>query len=163
MKPPKYPFVPKSTKSLIPGQFWAVPLSDGTFACGRVIALKSGRYSARAFLAGLLDWHGSKPPTEEDIVGRKTLRQGHAHIKTIVETGGFILGYRALELDGIEPGLFLSQSGAHVNCRLQRGFETLRPATPAEQATLPTLTTWGLQVIRVEAEAKFCSPRNEDK
>src|SRR5262249_10570900 len=37
---PTYPFVPRSTAYLRPGQFWAIPLSDGRFACGRVLALK---------------------------------------------------------------------------------------------------------------------------
>ncbi|EMM74367.1 hypothetical protein LEP1GSC038_4747 [Leptospira weilii str. 2006001855] len=26
----KYPFVPKSNRSLIPGQFWAIPLYNGS-------------------------------------------------------------------------------------------------------------------------------------
>ena len=32
-----YPFEPKSITYLRAGQFWAVPLSDGRFGCGRVL------------------------------------------------------------------------------------------------------------------------------
>jgi hypothetical protein len=58
----KYPLIPKSTKRLMPGHFWALPLSDGTFGCGRIIMLKKiedGNTHSRLFLAGVLDWHGT--------------------------------------------------------------------------------------------------------
>jgi hypothetical protein len=32
-----YPFVPRSNAKFRPGQFWAIPLPDGRFACGRVL------------------------------------------------------------------------------------------------------------------------------
>ena len=38
---PEYPFEPKSNAHLLPGQFWGVPLSDGRWACGRVLAVKT--------------------------------------------------------------------------------------------------------------------------
>ena len=62
---PGYPFVPKSNAYLRAGQFWAVPLSDGRFGCGRVLDVpKSGDLhvpaNSRMFLAGLLDWVGSR-------------------------------------------------------------------------------------------------------
>ena len=38
---PKYPFEPKSNAHLMPGQFWGVPLSDGRWACGRVLAVQT--------------------------------------------------------------------------------------------------------------------------
>ena len=112
MRDATYPFIPKSTKAMSAGQFWAVPLSDGRFACGRVITLAQGggKPDLRCFLAGLLDWVGSSPPTADSIAGRRTIKQGGAHIKAIVHTGGAILGSRPLELDGIQPDLFLSQS-----------------------------------------------------
>lgn len=160
MPPTKYPFVPESTRTLLPGQFWAIPLSDGSFGCGRVIALKDkdARYSLKAFLAGLLDWHEKTPSSEDTIKGRKTLEQGHAHIKTIIETGGSILGWRQLELDGIEPDYFLNQSPDSPKCKLMRGFETLRIATPSERSKLSVFSTWGYEVIRLRAEKKFCVP-----
>jgi hypothetical protein len=38
---PKYPFEPKSNTHHLPGQFWGVPLSDGRWAYGRVLAVKT--------------------------------------------------------------------------------------------------------------------------
>jgi hypothetical protein len=32
-----YPLLPKSNRSLIAGQFWAIPLKFGNYACGRVL------------------------------------------------------------------------------------------------------------------------------
>ncbi|HSI64804.1 MAG TPA: Imm26 family immunity protein [Candidatus Saccharimonadia bacterium] len=157
MKSVTYPFSPKSTRSLAPGQFWAVPLPDGRFGCGRVITLQlkeNGTIDLRMFLAGLLDWVGAEPPTIESIAGRRTLEQGGAHIKTILATGGSILGHRPLTADGIEPGLFLSQSPGK-GCMLQRGFEILHPATASEQTELRTLQTWGYMVIQRMAEKHF--------
>jgi hypothetical protein len=152
-----YPFAPKSTKSLIAGQFWAVPLSDGRFVAGRVIMLRKkedGKADLRGFLAGLLDWVGTQPPTSEAIAGHRTLEQGHAHIRTILHTGGAILGCRPLKADSIEPSLFLSGSPG-AGCMLQRGFQVLRPATLREQHELPVFCTWGYNVIRLLAEKYF--------
>lgn len=33
----RYPFVPKSNRFLAAGQYWALPLSNGQFGCGRVM------------------------------------------------------------------------------------------------------------------------------
>src|SRR5689334_1475440 len=119
MAPTKYPFVPKSTASLEPGQFWSIPLQSGRFACGRVLQLKEirGRRDSRIFLAGLLDWVGSEPPTSDSISRRRAVEQGEVHVKTIHENGGQILGCRPLLEDDIEPGFFLDQSpgkGCHL-------------------------------------------------
>src|SRR5262245_21051544 len=104
----RYPFVPRSTARLCAGQFWSIPLLNGRWACGRVLQLKvtaGGRRDSRAFLAGLMNWSSRYPPTSDTIAGAQVLEQGQAHIKTIRENGGIVLGYRALEADGIEPGL----------------------------------------------------------
>ena len=53
------------------------------------------------FVAGLMDWVGDEMPTAEDLAGRPALDQGHAHIKTIVHTGGQILGCLELDEDAI--------------------------------------------------------------
>jgi hypothetical protein len=153
----EYPFAPKSTRSMQAGQFWAVPLLDGRFACGRVIALREqegGKPDLRMFLAGLIDWVGASPPTAESIGGCGTIGQGAAHIKTILHTGGEILGCRSLELDGIEPDFFLSQAPGR-SCCLQRGFQVLRYATIDEQRELQTFGTWGYMVIQRLAEKHF--------
>ena len=94
-----YPFIPKSTHYLEPGQFWGIPLEHGRYACGRVLGTVPD--SRRLFVAGLLDWCALRPPDEVSIAGRPVLEQGRAHIKTITENGGAILGCRPLDLDGI--------------------------------------------------------------
>ena len=140
-----------------PGQFWAVPLSNNRFACGRVIALRfraDGTRDSRGFLAGLLDWVGTSHPTPDSIAGKQTIEQGAAYIRTIVHTGGTVLGYRALELDGIEPDFFLSESPG-PGCSIQRGFEVLRAASKHEQRELTVFSTWGYMVIQQLAEHYF--------
>ncbi|KOS66396.1 hypothetical protein AEA09_16735 [Lysinibacillus contaminans] len=155
-----YPFKPKSNKELIPRQFWAIPLPNGNFACGRVVQV-TGKYSAvptKTFLAGLMDWSDSVPPTLESIAGTKTIIQGVAHINCIYETGldGMISGYRPLELDSIEPNYFRSQIGYQPEyCKLMRGLEEVRPITKAECGKYSTLGIWGTDYIRQVAESKL--------
>ena len=81
----KYPFEPRSNSYLVPGQFWGVPLSDGRWACGRVLAIKSepDAYfpgNSRTFLAGLMNWDGDDPPTSDSIAGQTLVAQGWAHV-----------------------------------------------------------------------------------
>lgn len=154
--PATYPFVPRSTTSLVPGQFWAIPLSDGSFGCGRVIETKPpGSAGARLlFLAAVLDWYADVPPTSGAIAGVKCLDQGQAHMKAITETGGCILGHRPLELDSIEPWEFRGNQ-FHVNSYVYRGMEPLRPQEPADKS-LPVLSTWGYKVPGAIVERRFC-------
>lgn len=102
---PEYPFQPKSNAHLESGQYWAVPLSDGRYACGRVLDLPRAHDAlgsvTRVFLAGLMDWVGMTPPDSEAIGGRGVLRQGWAHVLTIQKTGGALLGCRNVDEDGI--------------------------------------------------------------
>jgi hypothetical protein len=155
---PGYPFVPKSNRFLAPGQYWAVPLSDGRFGCGRVLDVPpSGDLhvpaNARMFLAGLLDWVGPQPPTDQSIVGAGLIAQGFAHIKTILTTGGEVLGWRDLEADGIVPAPWRShEAGGTV--WIYEGARRVRPAT-ADDRDLPLMSTWGYAVITVIAEQQF--------
>ena len=151
-----YPFVPKSANWLIAGQFWALPLRNGTFGCGRVIEVPPAetRTSRVEFLAGVLDWHSTTIPTSDSIAGARCLKQGHAHIRAITRTGGEILGYRNLADDGIKPWLF---RGAVFwkNSQVLQGLVPLRSQTPDDNE-LPVLSTWGYDVPRVIAEGRFC-------
>jgi hypothetical protein len=153
-----YPFEPKSTAYLEPGQFWGVPLSDGRFACGRVLAVPREPdpfipVSSRIFLAGLHRWVGDAPPTSEDIAGAGLLAQGFVHIRAIREHGGSLLGMRSLEADGVVPHRWLSHAGGGT-VWVYEGAIRLRPATAAD-ATLPIVSTWGYSVISVIAEDAF--------
>ncbi len=153
----QYPFIPKSTAYMQEGQFWDIPLSNGQFACGRVVQfnLRNGRRDSRLFLAGLLDWCGDEPPTATTIARCQILEQGGAHIRTIEWNHGAIRGWRSLDADGIEPLFKLSQMVMNKDCMLQRGFEVLRPATLHEQKTLYVHSVWGHAVIQGLAEAYF--------
>jgi hypothetical protein len=150
-KPLSYPFVPKTTTRMMPGQFWALPLRDGSFGCGRVIHLMPGMRVL--FLAAVLDWHAHSPPTFESIAGARCLDQGQAHLKVITETGGSILGHRPLELDQIAPWEF-RQAEYHANSRVLRGLEPIRPQRPNDSC-LPVLSTWGYGVPVIVAEKRF--------
>ena len=147
-----YPFVPKSSASLRPGHFWSIALSKGRFACGRVIqSPESG--SRTTLLAGLLDWSGATPPTSASIAGAKCLEQGRIHYKSIIQTGGEVLGLRPLELDDLSPWLFRG-SEFWRNSLVYEGLEPLRDQT-LEDGNLPVLSTWGLAVIQIAAERHF--------
>ncbi len=151
-----YPFVPRSTAYLREGQFWHIPLSDSSFACGRVLQfdLRNGKRHSRLFLAGLLDWHAMQLPTVESIAGSALLRQGLAHIQTVAWNNGAILGHRPLEADGLEPFLELSE-WPHPGCKLLKGFDTLRQATLRERKTLYVQSGWGNEFIKLLAEEYF--------
>jgi hypothetical protein len=99
-----YPFEPESIAYLRAGQFWAIPLSDGRFGCGRVLYVPdpsdpqpSLYLNTRIFLAGLMDWSGDEPPTSQGIAGCKLLEQGRVHVVATTDTGSKILGQRDLE------------------------------------------------------------------
>ena len=91
---PPFPFQPKSTTHLARGQFWALPLDDGRFGAACVVGehWKDGRRHTRSFIAGVMAWHGRQPPTAADLKGCAIAAHGFAHIKTIVASGGQILG-----------------------------------------------------------------------
>ncbi len=157
-----YPFEPESNRYLQPGQYWPVSLSDGRFACGRVLAVPTDPdpfipVSTRLFFAGLLDWVGREAPSDRNIAGAALLRQGFAHIKTISATGGPIVGIRPLDLDGVEPYLWRSHSGG-PGVWVYRGAHPVREAQRAD-ASLPVMSTWGFRVLSVVAEATFVHGR----
>jgi hypothetical protein len=158
-KPLTYPFVPKTTNWLLAGQFWALPLSDGTFGCARVIEVPPVelRRSRMEFLAGVIDWHSSEMPTSDSIAGAPCLVQGQAHLKAITRTGGEILGFRDLAADGIEPWLF---RGAHSwkNSQVSRGLVPVRAQTPGDNDLL-VLLTWGYNVPRLIAEKRYVTSK----
>ena len=87
-----YPFIPRSTTHLVPGQFWALPLSNNRFAAGCVLAklMLDGKIHTRLFLAGLLDWSATVPPRIELLTDVGVLERGAAHIKAIVQSGSIL-------------------------------------------------------------------------
>lgn len=98
---PSYPFTPKSNRYLRAGQFWSIPLRDGRFACGRVMAVPAfGPKDRTGLVVGLMDWVGAEPPRQEDIAGRRVLYQALTRHEAIAK-GGQVLGERPLEADGL--------------------------------------------------------------
>lgn len=132
-----YPFIPRSNARLKPGQFWAIPLSDGRFACGRVLRvdreLRQGRRTM--FVAGLLDWVGSEPPTFDSIAGAPLLEAGRARVELISFRDGAILGERALHLDRIVPPATLTSywGEAYAADRAESSFLSGDPPPRAER------------------------------
>lgn len=116
---PDYPFVPRSNAHLRPGQFFAVELEDGRYACGRVISNdRADGYGARTWFVGALhDWVSSDPPTVDSIAGAPLLEAFHCPFGLIPESGGPVLGLRPLAADGIalgagEPRSYVSETYA---------------------------------------------------
>ena len=163
--PPAYPFVPKSNRWLEAGQFWAIPLTDGRFACGRVLDVPRVDdlhvpVNSRMFLAGLVDWSGTESPTRDTIAGSGLVDQGFAHIKAILTTGGEILGSRPLMLDRIVPMRWRSHVAGGTVWTFE-GAQRLRPATDADR-DLPVMGTWGYSVIKILAEERFVGPASAE-
>jgi hypothetical protein len=103
---PEYPFEPKSNAHLRPGDFWALPLRDGQYAAGRVLAVPAfGPRDRLGIVVGLLDWLGSEPPTSEAIAGRQLVAEAKCRVEGITKTGGQVLGNRPLDADGIVPSV----------------------------------------------------------
>ncbi len=151
---PTYPFVPKSTRLLSPGDYWAVPLEDGRFACGRVLQTKGDHLPtpSRTFFGGLHDWVAERPPVADDIGSAGLIDCGIMHLKAITESGGKVLGH--CPMGGIELPLALDgRAGRGV--RVVRGAQTLRPASEGDFDALPVLGTWGSRVITVLARSKL--------
>jgi hypothetical protein len=128
---PATPFAPKTNTHLLPGDWWAVPLRDGRFAAGRVLARQAfGATDRTGVTVALLDWVGEAPPTEQDIAGRPVLAWALSRVETIAKTGGAVLGNRALAEDNIEPPVLTQAVG--------------------EKASV-----WGWRTIVNQAEARF--------
>jgi hypothetical protein len=118
-KSPDYPFVPRSNAHLLPGQFFSFRLSNGRYACGRVLKTRwPHQPGSRSLIrVGLMDWSGDASATADDLAGRRVLEQGYAHVRIVARYGATIDGCRLLEADGIVPDV--SQDGVY-------GLEVLR-------------------------------------
>jgi hypothetical protein len=148
----KYPFTPKSTASMIEGQIISIPLSNGTYACGRVLEIRKG--SRTAFLVALMDWNSPNSPDSNTITNSKILKHGQVHIKAIIESGSEIVGHRELALDEIEIPLTLDSS-PDTKCLLRQGFTTLGYASTEQRKTLKVFSTWGYSVLKNTAEHNY--------
>lgn len=136
MPRPGTPFAPRSNTYLLPGDFWAIPLSDGRFAAGRVLTRQAfGPTDRVGVIVGLLDWAADEPPSQDAIAGARVAAWSLTGFEAISMTSGQILGNRPLELDGIEPPVLTYQVGERTS-------------------------VWGWRTIVLKAEERFCpAPR----
>jgi len=155
MKMREYPFCPKSTSYLEPGQYWPIALSNGYFAAGRVLQINmtSGARDRRMFLAGLMNWCSDAPPNVKSLAGARLLDFGVVHTRMFSSNGFQIEGHRPLGADHLSVPLTLDCAPSR-HARVVRGFDILGFAKPA-QYSLPILTTWGMGVIVLLAEGHF--------
>lgn len=94
-----YPFIPKSTAHLESGHFWPIPLSNGKYGCGVVLAKlqANGKTERKVFYAALLNWCGEEKPSAELIEGCTFLKKGALHVKAISCSGSKIIGKASLK------------------------------------------------------------------
>ena len=149
-----FPFIPKSAAKLEPGDFWCIPLSDALNACGIVLQRMPGGMPGAhtAFLAGLLDWCGSGPPSVSEISTARIVEQGVVHVLAVQSTGGAILGHVDLATTEIEP-LINYHTG-----NICRGFTAIRPWAPSDGQDVPPLGWWGYDVLAAKARKRFLLP-----
>jgi hypothetical protein len=144
---PTYPWIPKTTAHLRPGQFWSIPLSDGRFGSGRVLRVDTDRATGgrTRFIGAILDWVGDAPPTSEAIAGSPVLAVGNAHVRLISFGGGAIVGERQLAVDGIEPPLTVNTwwGDGFAVLRAERRFIAGDPP-PTSDLLRPSLTGRGV-------------------
>ncbi len=156
MASPAYPYVPRSNARLVAGEFWAIPLARGRYACGVVVGVaRTGGPSLfapsnRAFVAGLLDWDGATAPTGAAVAGAGLVAQAVAHVKAITETGGAILGRVATP---IEPLSWRTTRRPDAEPWVYAGIEPVRPAGP-DDLGLPIVAAVGYGYLRHLAEGR---------
>ena len=125
-----YPFIPKSTSHLEPGQYWPIPLSNGRYGCGVVLAKlqRDGKSETRVFYAGLLQWCSKLQPNADTIKNCGFVKKGALHIKAIISIGSEITG--------------------------KADFKDL-PPNPSEYTY--DIVTMGYDVINIVAEKQFAA------
>jgi hypothetical protein len=143
----EYPFEPKSMASLSAGDFWSIPLSNGSYACGMVLQkAPNGTPGARVRFCGvLLDWNGRATPDAPDVANRRILAQAYMHILAISRFGQ-VLG----NLDSrVRPSPILWHDGGQ---HILRGYDVVRRWSIADQGIVPALEFWGWDIIKEKAE-----------
>ncbi|MYM26669.1 hypothetical protein GTP46_29035 [Duganella sp. FT135W] len=89
-----FPFEPRSTSQLRQGQYWGFELSNGSFACGLILArtTSEGKINRTLFFGGLLNWSGPSLPMPSNLEGVGILQSGFMHIRAIQLNGGQVNG-----------------------------------------------------------------------
>ena len=148
---PNYPFVPKSTSTVRPGQFWSIPRETGDFAAGIVLAVPTPETapdhptSSRVIVTGLLDLLLDRPATAEDLDSAHLTDWGFAHVKSVSLTSGEIGFAGAIDLALNEVPKVTHRGGGEVGYYVNG--RRLRAATRDEARSMPVYGTWGLVFI----------------
>jgi Immunity protein 26 len=88
-----YPYLPKSAKTLIVGDFFALPLSNHMYGCAQVLeVIEKGVASSSLFAFGVLNCHSSFLPSEDNLKGKTLLASGITHINAVTKNNFEILG-----------------------------------------------------------------------
>lgn len=88
-----FPFVPRSAAQLEVGDFWTVVLADGDMGVVQVRDVRrSGPGARSSFVAGVVDWRGTRGPSAADLRGCRVLAQGLVRVEAFTEGGARILG-----------------------------------------------------------------------
>jgi hypothetical protein len=130
----QFPFTPKSSSSLQSGDYWAVPLLDGSFACGRVIRFLPANLPGTrvGFVGGLMNWHGRHAPKVSDLAGCGVCEFGRMHILAITTSGGAVIGNLPLtpeELELVDSGVRVGAWGyGYIVARANRLFQACAPS-----------------------------------
>jgi hypothetical protein len=83
-----FPFSPRSTAPLEPGDLIAVPGEASVWACLQVVDVKrEGPGSRTTFVVGVLPWRGQSPPTREAVAGLAATQQGLVPIELFTKGG----------------------------------------------------------------------------
>jgi hypothetical protein len=145
-----FPFIPTKASEIQNGDFYYIPLSNGHFACGRLLLIekKSGR-KTKSILVGLHDWSGKNHPTQEDIHKCNIIEQGVMHISSIGHVGGKVIGHKPLGEDNLKPWLQF-EAGYLID-----GFEYVRKLPVEDYKKYSRRSTYGLNVIKLLAEKHF--------
>ena len=146
-----YPFVPKSNAALRPGHFFQIPLSNGQFACGVILATETG--SRTGIWGGLLDWVSDDLPTCAAIARSKIMLEAAMNVRTIGFNGGAVLGLCTARRTW-QPTLARS-SVLRDGCRLRRGFTDLGRISDSQFRRLKVAGAWSLPGIKVRAEQRL--------
>lgn len=155
----EYPLQPRSNAYLEPGQFWSVQLRDGRYAAGMVLTVPTEKThphmlaNTRSFVAGLLDWVGTEPPTAEALAEAPLLHWGEAHVQSIAEAGSPLLGKVGPDTPSNTLCAVSHRAGGMVG--LYCNGDYIRPATREEARSLPLIGTWSLTFLRAVAELVF--------
>ncbi len=154
----EYPLVPDSEDQLQAGQFWSIPLRNGSYGCGVVVELD--KKSGVAFFHGvLLDWRDSTPPTQAVVISStEILAKSFCGAAAITVGGGRIEGRVEVERLAIELPEEIDSVAGH-NRKVFQGSTIVRDASADDLRQLQTRGMGSMGSFRVAAERRLVTTR----